>query len=337
MRFPVRTRKVLPLLSLFFPLPSAGALAAGPPLTDSDPAVQQALSHARKLLAKGRLRPAVAELKRAAGLTQYRCVLCLLELGHAEFLTGSRDQAITTTRAALALQGTPALAAVAYNQLGALLFTPSADETRLAEAEGSLRRAVELGDRIASFNLASLRLHRGDPAEALDLARQFLDREPEGQAAGKARIVVCTARSLLPPGLAGTTPDGGVPLASFHGSLLQAFRMTGPTLLHAAADDTAFSPYGSVRVQVVVDEEGCVVHAAPSAVIKDPRLQKQAVQLAKDSVFQPATLRGRPVRAENEVWVGREVARASDADFPPVFQPRMPDPTMSSGPAGRAQ
>jgi len=250
----------------------------------------------------GKLRQAKEEIARLGDLAGPNCGLCLLQLAQIEHEVGNRDQAIATTRTAVALNGPRELAARAYNQLGSLLIAPDAAEPRLLEADRDLRRAVELGDGTAKFNLAALRLRLKDPAEALELARQYIAAAPTSRTARQARVVVCDARAALPQGVAGSAVSDSPPMEVSHGVTKPVVVRQKWAPFKPAHSGTwaSYADQGVAKIEAVIDEEGCVLEARATG--KDPDIEQPAVVGARGWVFEPATYQGKAVRVKTTLY-----------------------------------
>jgi TonB family protein len=276
-------------------LPLASARAASTPGTGTAPdPVKEKLADAQKLIAKKDFKRAAAELQDANRLADGQCGACLLGLVQAEVALGERERAIEAAREAVALRGPQRFTAAAYNQLGVTLIQPQADEARLSEAAENLRRAVELGDGMARINLAALELRRHHPDESLALARQYLAAEPQGKGANGGHILVCHARALLAEEAPAGSATGAAPEPAALQPDVQPQNLFRQPVHFGNAN-------GTVELDSVIDEEGCVVDAQVVKPGKAPTLEGPARQAVRFWVFQPARHQGQPVRTKYRI------------------------------------
>ena len=308
MRFLSHSCKVDLLIFCLALSPFVPARAADGPDPGPDPAIAKKLAKAEELFKKKNFPQAAAELEAANQLAKGQCGSCLLLLARAEVALGETERAIEASRAAVALGGPRPFAAAAYNQLGLLLLLqPLAGEAQLTEAEACLRRAVELGDSTALVNLAALQLRREHPGKTLALARRYLAAEPRGQSAEAAHILVCHARAVLAKG---TPPESLAEVAVEPRAI--ASGVEPPKVLYRDFPPLdALRESGVVKLDSVIDEEGCVV-TAKVLKPKETTLEERALQAARFWVFQPASYQGKPVRVAYQLVIDtREAYRWS--------------------------
>jgi TonB family protein len=298
--------------------------AAEPSGSTLDPAIEKKLDGAQELFDKKKFKQAAAELRQADQLAKGQCGACLLWLAHAEVALGDRERAVQAARAALALGGPQPFMAVAYKQLAVSLIQPQADEFKLAEAEVSLRRAVELGDSMARVHLAALQLRRHHPGKALALARYYLAAEPRGKGAEAAHILVCHARAVLAEG----TPSGNLAGVGDEPRVVSpGSGIAPPKTLYRQPPQLVEGVTGAVQLDSVVDEEGCVIEARVPERGRAPALEVPALQAVRYWVFQPATYQGQPVRVKYPVrFDSRESYSPSGHPGIPIYQSPFPGP-----------
>jgi TonB family protein len=256
-------------------------------------ALTESLNRAFQLIADGKFKEARAELERSQTLAAGPCGECLLGMSHVYAAEKDWKRTKKTVRQALPLLTAPATLARAYNQLGTAAF-----QTKdLDEAEDAFRRAVSSGGAwggLARYNLAELLLTRARWAEAAEVARTYLkDVGAKGTVLDQARIVLCQARSRLrqdtppPPETSSEIPrvEGGV-------TRPEILFQTKPIYTQEAR---AYTTQGTVVVEAIIDQEGCVTNLRPLKGLSHG-LTESALDAVRIWAFRPATWKGKPVK-----------------------------------------
>jgi len=180
-------------LSLFL-APLAFSLAA-PLLAAEAPDLTQA----RSLLEAGEYKDAAKAFKKANQAAGGECFDCLLGLAAAYDAMARFDDAADAARLAAALEEPPERLAAANLALGeAILIAAGHNKKKLAEAESSFRKALELaGEKAprARYRLAETLLKLGRDGEAAVELEKFLRDQPEGDLSRQARAWLENPRS----------------------------------------------------------------------------------------------------------------------------------------------
>lgn len=224
--------------------------------------------------------------------------ICLIALARAYLGAGRFDQAEATARRAIAAES-PGEESDAYITLGYILMEGHAG-SRLAEAEAAFRKAIEISpvwSGAARANLAEA-LHRlGRDEEAVAEARKVLASEPTGRAAVPARVLVCRFRKAPPPAVAEPVRVGD--------------GITRPEIVYRVSPQYTEKArlaklQGTVILQAVIDEEGCVVDDKILQGLGSG-MDVQADRAIRQWVFQPAMGEGKPVRVYYTLTVNFQV------------------------------
>jgi TonB family protein len=163
---------------------------------------------------------------------------------------------------------------------------------RFADAIPELERADQLaGARSAAIRVVLARAYAGAGAhaEARDLALAALSLEPAGTTADEARVLLCQNR----PEPAGDATEGEAPRqvggAVARPEILYRVNPKYPPDLRKA------HATGTVIVDAIIDEEGCVsaAHVLRGAA---PGFDAAALEAVMQWVFRPATADGQPVK-----------------------------------------
>lgn len=291
MRLPLRSQ-IAPLLPLLAVLPFAGAEPAAAQTPGQEAAAVSLLEQGDQFLTQGEYRRAVTAFEQANRVYEDRCAACHLGLARTYTAWQRYDQAASAARAALQLSPPAELYARIANQLGVALVLqrPSPNTEAFAEAEGAFRRALESNGawNAARYNLAGLLLSAGRTADAVALAREYLQAEPAGPYAPEARLLACgTGRggSAAPAAPAAADADFFPPAPVYR---------RPPALPSRSRRGVA----GAVAVQVEVDTDGCVTGATLVKGLGNSELDTAAVEAARGWVFSPATSNGQPVTSD---------------------------------------
>lgn len=176
---------------------------------------QEALSQGRRRIQEGKPAEAVKLLHKANKLAGGSCLECQINLSVAFNQMASFKDARTSAEAALKLSQQPADQFRAYHNLGLALYGLAGDDpAKMAPAEASFRRALELsGSRSNStrFSLAMALLRQSRDEEGVAQLKQYLEQEPAGREAERARELIenpVRARKNLLPDFELTTLAG---------------------------------------------------------------------------------------------------------------------------------
>ena len=209
----MKARHCALLLLLTLLTPASGQTPpAGAPSTEPS---QEALSQGRKLIQEGKPTEAVKLLRKADKLAGGSCVECQINLSVAFNQMGSFKDAQKSAEAALKLSQQPADQFRAYHNLGLALYGAAGDDpAKMGPAEASFRRALELSggkSNSTRFSLAMTLLRQSRDEEGIALLRQYLEQEPAGREAERARELIenpVRARKNLFPDFELTTLAG---------------------------------------------------------------------------------------------------------------------------------
>jgi TonB family protein len=261
-------------------------------MAQDTPTRAQLLAQGDQLLGQQQYRRAVTSFEDASRVGESGCAECFLGLSRTYVAWGKAGKAVETARQALQLNPSKPLLARSHHQLAvALLAQPNRGADATAEAEGALRKSLELGPaegNVDRFNLAGLLLQGGKAEEAVSLARDYLKSAPTGSAAAEARMLICLARKGAPA--AEAAPEAGAEIEPPHPIYRQPLTAQRRKL------------EGSVLVQVNIDRDGCAVN--PTLVRgMGNEIDGAAMDAVKRWVFQPALYQGKPVPSDSMVTV----------------------------------
>jgi TonB family protein len=250
-----------------------------------------------------------AAFRQADELAGGGCGGCLLGAAFALAQLGALDLAVETNRAAIAKLGGDPLLGRAWGQLGTLLLlqrTPAAE----AEAGDALAAAVEAGGSyraMALSRLAALDLDRQHYAEAVASARRAIEADPQGEAGGAGRSVLCRARRAgytdeaperrAPAPATRQQPSAAAPERAeprrIGDGVKPPSKIYGPAPQYTEVAREA-RLQGVVIVEAVIDAHGCI---ADEKVLKGlpMGLDQAALAAMQGWVFEPATRKGKPV------------------------------------------
>lgn len=272
------------------------------------PALTESLNRSFQLIGDGKFKEARAELERSQTLAAGPCGECLLGMSHVYASQKDWRRTKEAVKQALPLLPTPGLKARAYDQLGTAAYLSKDFD----EAEDGFRRAVSSGGAwgtLARYNLAQVLLTRQRWAEAAETARSYIkDAGPTGMAFDPAHIVLCQARMNLPEG---PTPpyrpssETGASIERVGGEVTrpEILFQTRPVYPEKARK---VRKSGSVIVEAIIDQEGCVTNVRPLKELPDG-LTESAENAVKSWVFKPATLAGAPVKVYYVLTVNFQV------------------------------
>jgi peroxiredoxin len=174
------------LLTLLTPLASGQT----PPSDRS----QEALSQGRKLVQEGKAAEAVKILRKADKLAGGSCVECHINLAVAFNQMGNFKEAQKSAATVLKLSQQPADQFRAYHNQGLALYGLAGnDPAKMRQAENSFRRALELSSgksNSSRFSLAIALLRQSRDEEGIALLKQYLEQEPAGSDAERARELI---------------------------------------------------------------------------------------------------------------------------------------------------
>jgi outer membrane biosynthesis protein TonB len=143
-------------------------------------------------------------------------------------------------------------------------------------------------------------------AEAAEAAREYLRRQPQGPAEDDMRIVLCQARTdgHLPdlshsPGALAEVREA----AKLGGKILAPQKLLLPLPEYPDTWRYAMGK-GTVVLEAIIDEEGCVMDAKVLRCVVDAKVlrgmaekfNQKALDSLRHAVFRPATQDGKPVR-----------------------------------------
>lgn len=302
-------RPFLVLVLLVLGAVTAGSEAPAQAQASADDTLKQAES----LLVEKKFQKAVEAYQRADELAGGQCGRCQLGLAHAYTGLGQHEEAAGAARkATTVLQDLPLLSR-AWNDLGVALTLQRTPD--LPGAEEALRNAVKLDGPLVNtsrYNLADNLWRQKKYAEAEQLAREALNADPSGPASRSARVVLCQARTdgapPIPPEVlyeeATCNSEPPQPADSADPAADQVIAVgkgvLPPVRLYARAphyDEKARKKHikGTVVLESIIDKEGCVQRLRLCKSVH-PALDSAAMEAVRRWVFQPATLKGRPVK-----------------------------------------
>jgi TonB family protein len=276
----------------------------------------QLLEQGEQLLSQQQYRRAVAAFEEAGRLSDAGCSECFLGLSRTYVAWGKPGKGVETARQALQLSPPKPLLARGYHQLAlALLAQPNRSADAGAEAEGALRKVMEIAPadwNVDRFNLAGLLFQANHTDEAVALAREYLKNAPTGSAATDARMLICLAKK-------GPASGGPADPSADPGAEVEPPR----PLYRQPPNASRKKLQGSVLVQVSIDRDGCAVNPTVSGGMGN-ELDGAAVEAVRHWVFQPAMSQGKAVPSDSMVSVnftktGEEVKDADKAFREKVF------------------
>jgi hypothetical protein len=184
-----------------------GALAHGAETQQAlDPEVTRLLVEAKSLLGRRRTAEGLEMIEKASKRGGPKCEACLFALADAYLLLGRDKDLADTARRLISLQPTEPSRAAAQNYLGLALSPGAKDNPSVAaDAEGAFREALRIaGSRLPQvyFNLGILQLSLGKPDAGRESLETFLELEPQGDQAVRARRLltetVCAVKTCAP-------------------------------------------------------------------------------------------------------------------------------------------
>jgi len=196
---------------------AAPAVAAGAAAPDDAGEIKAQLDAGQQALGRHDYRGAQEAYKKADRLAGGRSAAALEGLATAYENTGRFDDGIKTARKGVEAASTPALQVKLNNHLGLALyqkFKRDHDQRNLAEAIATLRKALDLsgGESLTvRYNLGFALLAQARDEEGLAMLRSFLERQPEGAEADRARRLIADprrAREAFAPDFSVVTLDG---------------------------------------------------------------------------------------------------------------------------------
>lgn len=200
--------RLLPVLLLALLIPPASGQ------TPADPS-QEALNQGRKLVQEGKAAEAVKVLRKADKLAGGSCVECHIHLAVAYNQMGAFKEAQKSADTALKLSQQPPDQFRAHHNRGLALYGLAGDNAaKLRQAEESFRRALELSEGRSNstrFSLAMALLRQSRDEEGVALLKQYLEQEPSGKDAARARELIANpvrARKNFVPDFELTTLKG---------------------------------------------------------------------------------------------------------------------------------
>ncbi len=301
-----------------------------PPPAAPQETLESVLQRAYRLISEGKFKPAQEDLEKAAALAGGPCGECLLGFAHVYAGERNWDRAVEAVQQAIPLLKSPGLRARADDQLGVALVARGGPDA-LSKAEEALRQGADLGGAwgaLARYNLAEVLARQQKWAETVEASRRYLQEAgPEGTALKEARVLLCGARARQPeeapseeaPAPAeeqaaapGRSEDKGSPPPILAAAPM---RVEGdvrrPEILHQVNPEYTEQARrarttGTVIVEAILDEEGCVRAIRPLQELPDG-LTEAAMAAVRQWVFLPATLEGRPVKVYYVLTVNFQV------------------------------
>ena len=180
-------------------------LGSGP--TGGDEAVDPAadLERAQRLLEENRIAHAIAVYRKINERTGGSLPEARVGLARAYCRADEYEKAREQARAAIALEPPAPLLAEAYAELATASAGEGPEADVLDEAEVALGRALELDEARANparYHVASALLRRGRESQGLQLLRDYVEREPFGELADRARALIakphCAREECVP-------------------------------------------------------------------------------------------------------------------------------------------
>lgn len=179
-------------------------------------AYQYALDRGAELLRESEYEKAIEAYKDAERLAPAGSVACHLGLAIAYNGVGATKNAARSARKVIEAEADPEMKAMACNQLGRALFAEArgSKKGKLQEAEQAFRQAIDLGQSdipMAAYNLGLALLQQERDEEGIAALKQYLEMEPEGLTADRARQYIDDprrARENFAPDFTFVTLDG---------------------------------------------------------------------------------------------------------------------------------
>jgi TonB family protein len=205
-----------------------------------------------------------------------------------------RSAALVEVGGQLLAQGQLAAAAAAFTRASeqAELNGGHCEECLLGVAR-AVQKAIVGGSAPAS------------PREALGILREALRVQPRGALAEAARISLCLAREPEPASPRPFPEPSRMPNASLESNVQKPLKLyTAPPVYTEAARKAKVQ--GAVIVESIIDAEGCVTGAHVVGAL-DPGLDQAALTAVRHWVFQPAEIKGKPVKVYYTLTIRFEV------------------------------
>jgi thiol-disulfide isomerase/thioredoxin len=196
---------------------AASALPAGAAAPDESAPVQVQLDAGRQALGRHDYRAALEAYKQADRLAAGHSAAALDGLATAYEMSGRLGDCIKAARRGVEEASTPAMRARLENHLGLALyykFQSDHDQRELAEAVANLRQALDHSGgqaNVVRYNLGSALLAQSRDEEGVAVLRDFLERQPVGAEAERARQLIADprrAREAFAPDFSVVTLDG---------------------------------------------------------------------------------------------------------------------------------
>jgi thiol-disulfide isomerase/thioredoxin len=193
------------------------ALAAGAGTPDESAQIQAQLDAGRQALGRHDYRGALEAYKLADRLSGSRSAVALEGVATTYEMSGRLGDCIKAARRGVEVANTPVLRARLENYLGLALyhkFQSDHDQRELAEAVAVLRQAFDHSGgqvNVVRYNLGFALLAQSRDEEGVALLRAFLERQPQGAEADRARRLIADprrAREVFAPDFAVVTLDG---------------------------------------------------------------------------------------------------------------------------------
>src|ERR1700674_1172126 len=176
------------------------ALAAGTTAPDDAGEVKAQLDSGQQALGRHDYRAALEAYKKADRLAGGHSAEALDGLATAYEITGRFDDGIKAARRGVEAASTPGLQVKLNNHLGLALyqkFKRDHDQRDVAEAIATLRKALDLSggqSLTVRYNLGFALLAQAKDEEGVALLRSFLERQPGGAEADRARRLIADPR-----------------------------------------------------------------------------------------------------------------------------------------------
>ncbi|HEU4390156.1 MAG TPA: redoxin domain-containing protein [Blastocatellia bacterium] len=164
--------------------------AATPAATQDNDEVDKALAKASALARMGDSDQAIAELKKAARLSNDQCPLCLTLMGRIYFQERKYKEAAQVYRQALALK--PPDEGELLNSLGVAIYLQG-DPKLLPDAADALNKAIQVsGGKVvkAYYNLGHTLLKMGKQEDGIAALKTFLSHEPNSEYASEIQALI---------------------------------------------------------------------------------------------------------------------------------------------------
>jgi thiol-disulfide isomerase/thioredoxin len=193
------------------------ALATGAGTPDESAQVQAQLDAGQQALGRHDYRGALEAYKLADRLSGGQSAVALEGLATSYEMSGHLGDSIKAARRGVEVASAPAVRVRLENYLGLALyhkFQSDHDQRELAEAIANLRQAFDhSGGRwnVVRYNLGFALLAQSRDEEGVALLRAFVERQPEGAEADRARRLIADprrAREAFAPDFSVVTLDG---------------------------------------------------------------------------------------------------------------------------------